>query len=113
SCSCLATRSYRDLPPLPYRTHQPPRSTLFPYDALPISLVRQPIGPQRLGGAPCDVEVGRGEVGGAGRNEWRRHDECGNPHEPSRSEEHTSELQSRVDVVCRLLLRKKKSVVSR
>src|SRR5207247_10118627 len=29
-----------------------------------------------------------------------------------RSEEHTSELQSRVDLVCRLLLEKKKSVVS-
>src|SRR5207247_8690537 len=29
---------------------------------------------------------------------------------PSRSEEHTSELQSRVDLVCRLLLEKKKQV---
>src|SRR5438874_3102646 len=29
--------------------------------------------------------------------------------EPSRSEEHTSELQSRRDIVCRLLLEKKKS----
>src|SRR5207249_11286315 len=30
------------------------------------------------------------------------------PHNPSRSEEHTSELQSRFDLVCRLLLEKKK-----
>src|SRR5438105_12450404 len=30
------------------------------------------------------------------------------PTPPSRSEEHTSELQSRVDLVCRLLLEKKK-----
>src|SRR5438105_11431382 len=29
---------------------------------------------------------------------------------PSRSEEHTSELQSRVDLVCRLLLEKKKTI---
>src|SRR6266536_1737534 len=32
---------------------------------------------------------------------------------PRRSEEHTSELQSRVDVVCRLLLEKKKKKISR
>src|SRR2546421_901135 len=30
---------------------------------------------------------------------------------PSRSEEHTSELQSRSDLVCRLLLEKKKSII--
>src|SRR5699024_11898048 len=30
------------------------------------------------------------------------------PHRPNRSEEHTSELQSRFDLVCRLLLEKKK-----
>src|SRR5699024_12474749 len=33
---------------------------------------------------------------------------CGNVPGPSRSEEHTSELQSRFDLVCRLLLEKKK-----
>src|SRR5438105_6062116 len=32
---------------------------------------------------------------------------------PSRSEEHTSELQSRVDLVCRLLLEKKKHIKGR
>src|SRR5436190_17199926 len=31
-----------------------------------------------------------------------------NPHKPTRSEEHTSELQSHSDLVCRLLLEKKK-----
>src|SRR2546422_2308742 len=32
------------------------------------------------------------------------------PHEKSRSEEHTSELQSRLHLVCRLLLEKKKKI---
>src|SRR5207247_7658025 len=39
------------------------------------------------------------------RSSWRR---CGR-----RSEEHTSELQSRVDLVCRLLLEKKKNIAER
>src|SRR6266496_5554583 len=34
-------------------------------------------------------------------------------HRPDRSEEHTSELQSRRDLVCRLLLEKKKNKISR
>src|SRR5438105_8576113 len=33
------------------------------------------------------------------------------PHRVQRSEEHTSELQSRVDLVCRLLLEKKKQTI--
>src|SRR2546422_10240824 len=32
------------------------------------------------------------------------------PHDPARSEEHTSELQSRLHLVCRLLLEKKKKI---
>src|SRR6266536_2478345 len=60
----------------------PPRSTLFPYTTLFRSW--------RPG-------MGRG----GGRRRRRR------PARP-RSEEHTSELQSRVDLVCRLLLEKKK-----
>src|SRR2546428_11584730 len=35
------------------------------------------------------------------------------PHGDGRSEEHTSELQSRSDLVCRLLLEKKKNIFSR
>src|SRR5215813_9403840 len=38
---------------------------------------------------------------------------CGAPCKPERSEEHTSELQSRPHLVCRLLLEKKKSSVLR
>src|SRR5690606_41706761 len=37
---------------------------------------------------------------------------CGKPDEHARSEEHTSELQSREKLVCRLLLEKKKEIVN-
>src|SRR6266508_5091390 len=60
---------------------RPPRSTLFPYTTLFRSCLRSP--PQ--------VRPG-----------WRSEDGR------SRSEEHTSELQSRGHLVCRLLLEKKK-----
>src|SRR5438874_10255397 len=63
---------------------RPPRSTLFPYTTLFRS---QP--------HPC-----RGGLQRRDRNRWQM--DC------SRSEEHTSELQSRRDLVCRLLLEKKK-----
>src|SRR6266536_4570052 len=59
---------------------RPPRSTLFPYTTLFRS--RPPL--------------------------WRRGHSRPHRHADGRSEEHTSELQSRVDLVCRLLLEKKK-----
>src|SRR2546429_6499040 len=62
---------------------RPPRSTLFPYTTLFRSRSR------RTGPAP-------------GRGAWCRRPSAG------RSEEHTSELQSRLHLVCRLLLEKKK-----
>src|SRR5699024_4802504 len=66
---------------------RPPRSTLFPYT----TLFRSPRCPRRPGGP-------------SSRRAWR----CGcRPRR--RSEEHTSELQSRFDLVCRLLLEKKKT----
>src|SRR4051812_49592796 len=69
---------------------RPPRSTLFPYTTLfrsprPEARRRHPAGGQRPRGG-----------GRRGR--------C------PRSEEHTSELQSHVNLVCRLLLEKKKIV---
>src|SRR5438477_4564259 len=67
---------------------RPPRSTLFPYTTLFRSL-RGRRGPLEPGGR-----------GGAQRRR-RRGRRC-------RSEEHTSELQSHVNLVCRLLLEKKK-----
>src|SRR5438105_11511548 len=74
----------------------PQRLTLFPYTTLFRS-------GERRGPGPRLPPVARPHHGvrasrGAGRHERR----------DGRSEEHTSELQSRVDVVCRLLLEKKK-----
>src|SRR2546422_7037491 len=72
---------------------RPPRSTLFPYTTLFRSaLARGHAGDRRVGedasvDAVHDVERGADD---------------------RRSEEHTSELQSRLHLVCRLLLEKKK-----
>src|SRR6266849_6652909 len=65
---------------------RPPRSTLFPYTTLFRSLFLPKI-------FACQRTVAHGTSVDAF---WR-------------SEEHTSELQSRVDLVCRLLLEKKKN----
>src|SRR5207247_3950688 len=67
---------------------RPPRSTLFPYTTLFRSFPYTPIGAASL---PWWIA-----------KESRYFEKYG------RSEEHTSELQSRVDLVCRLLLEKKK-----
>src|SRR3989442_8691252 len=64
---------------------RPPRSTLFPYTTLFRS-------PGRAHCAPLPTRPRRRQRG----------------HRTSRSEEHTSELQSRPHLVCRLLLEKKK-----
>src|SRR5687768_18194064 len=76
---------------------RPPRSTLFPYTTLFRSAIapyrltrpnvgRSPLTPQYAAGVMMEPEVSL----------------------PIRSEEHTSELQSRLQLVCRLLLEKKK-----
>src|SRR5437660_7056178 len=77
---------------------RPPRSTLFPYTTLFRSVVRQ-LAAALSGldsGALSRVVIAYEPVWaiGTGRN--------------ARSEEHTSELQSRGHLVCRLLLEKKK-----
>src|SRR3712207_9477042 len=78
----------------------PPRSTLFPYTTLFRSA--SSADPQRQRAQPPS---GQGvERVGDGRRR-RRNPELG---DPARSEEHTSELQSRQYLVCRLLLEKKK-----
>src|SRR2546426_6985555 len=75
---------------------RPPRSTLFPYTTLFRSApLRVP--PRVAGGAPRP----RGRLLCRPRRE-------GGPGGPVRSEEHTSELQSPCNLVCRLLLEKKK-----
>src|SRR5690349_22642099 len=75
---------------------RPPRSTLFPYTTLFRSL--------------CDhVGVGFGFAGTERLQREAAEFERSRPlFMAQRSEEHTSELQSRRDLVCRLLLEKKK-----
>src|SRR5690349_22774214 len=77
---------------------RPPRSTLFPYTTL-FRSQRQQRGRRRRGGRPelaRPLPVPAEGLHPAGRRPVLR------------SEEHTSELQSRRDLVCRLLLEKKK-----
>src|SRR2546422_6264712 len=88
---------------------RPPRSTLFPYTTLfrswivarflPWSALTGAARTRRKSRRPlfeaCDAHHGQGGESALG------HD--------SRSEEHTSELQSRLHLVCRLLLEKKKN----
>src|SRR2546421_2327377 len=85
---------------------RPPRSTLFPYTTLFRSHFRV-----RAAARPAVQEHGRLAAPIAALLEVDFVD-VGNPQEPGavglRSEEHTSELQSRSDLVCRLLLEKKK-----
>src|SRR5260221_3462208 len=64
---------------------RPPRSTLFPYTTLFRSVMKPRAIRSRVLSVCMDAEMKR-----------------------SRSEEHTSELQSHSDLVCRLLLEKKK-----
>src|SRR3712207_8033079 len=96
---------------------RPPRSTLFPYTTLfrSVALVRAHLGLAL--GAGHAVSVGfarapadRGDVRGhelAHRVGDRPDDRRQGGRERRRSEEHTSELQSRQYLVCRLLLEKK------
>src|SRR5690349_23697639 len=67
---------------------RPPRSTLFPYTTL-FRSSRSPAPPERRRRRTCSRRCSR--------------------RARARSEEHTSELQSRRDLVCRLLLEKKKT----
>src|SRR2546422_7413835 len=72
---------------------RPPRSTLFPYTTLFRSRMRNPRPPLAVIPSipkPLPSKSSTGSLQGA------------------RSEEHTSELQSRLHLVCRLLLEKKK-----
>src|SRR3712207_6867937 len=99
---------------------RPPRSTLFPYTTLFRSR-RRAAG--RLAGLAADPAQGpaadvRQQAGDAeplpdaghlARARARRGAGADDPGPPGRSEEHTSELQSRQYLVCRLLLEKKKT----
>src|SRR3712207_8114827 len=91
---------------------RPPRSTLFPYTTLFRSdhalAVQEPLEP-RVGEDFSDHEgprllEGLRLPGGGDTDRW----DAGGYRGGDRSEEHTSELQSRQYLVCRLLLEKKK-----
>src|SRR3712207_7705672 len=95
---------------------RPPRSTLFPYTTLFRSFSASTLSltekrPRRLAGLPQDPIApgarsdGDGDDGASGAR-------FSTPPSPKRSEEHTSELQSRQYLVCRLLLEKKKNTGS-
>src|SRR2546422_4815070 len=87
---------------------RPPRSTLFPYTTLFRShgiAGLEGVEDHAQGGRPLDLELHLAV------------DACQSPQvggqlDP-RSEEHTSELQSRLHLVCRLLLEKKKKKMAR
>src|SRR2546427_5914468 len=86
--------------------------TLSLHDALPISrheVDRGSAGPEDVGGDGGElrrVRPAARQGAGRGRRRDRLH------REPPRSEEHTSELQSQSNLVCRLLLEKKKKNIS-
>src|SRR3712207_8776891 len=87
---------------------RPPRSTLFPYTTLFRSrsltfeeLIARLVPAEDGGGVVVEDEIAT--IGGD-----QQHGVPGT--EPVRSEEHTSELQSRQYLVCRLLLEKKKNI---
>src|SRR5437868_10411254 len=79
-------------------TRPPPRSTLFPYTTLFRSACARRPGARA---AERQHEVADAHALGAAQRGRRQ--------PLPRSEEHTSELQSRFDLVCRLLLEKKKN----
>src|SRR2546428_14130543 len=83
---------------------RPPRSTLFPYTTLFRSKDSLRILDDSLRDPATRAKNISGKTMRAGRGEVKRGGLV------ERSEEHTSELQSRSDLVCRLLLEKKKKI---
>src|SRR3989449_1569722 len=95
---------------------RPPRSTLFPYTTLFRSLVQEPeVGKVYEGVVKSTtafgafIEILPGVEGLLHISELQH----GRTERTERSEEHTSELQSRLHLVCRLLLEKKKHIAER
>src|SRR3712207_7144298 len=85
---------------------RPPRSTLFPYTTLFRSRLRPAVAEC---GPHAETSVER-EAGGA--RAAPQAERCRDSGPANRSEEHTSELQSRQYLVCRLLLEKKTNPVA-
>src|SRR2546426_8109484 len=80
---------------------RPPRSTLFPYTTL-FRSVADEVGVEHARPADAALQERESQI-------WEA---PGHPAQEQRSEEHTSELQSPCNLVCRLLLEKKKKETS-
>src|SRR3712207_8048860 len=90
---------------------RPPRSTLFPYTTLFRSgQAQRPVVGALEGQGAIGIPAGPGVAAEQGDAAGR---EAGEPGAQQRSEEHTSELQSRQYLVCRLLLKKNCSPLRR
>src|SRR3712207_7756070 len=99
---------------------RPPRSTLFPYTTLFRSVVLGDVAErahepgvardarERLVGLPAR-RAGEHELEAVAQRPGQAGERLDEPRHVLRSEEHTSELQSRQYLVCRLLLEKKKN----
>src|SRR5260370_32673901 len=83
---------------------RPPRSTLFPYTTLFRSLYALDIDAKAVEMAQEGEKASRSTLD-LTRTQLR------NGYSVDRSEEHTSELQSHLNLVCRLLLEKKKTII--
>src|SRR5256885_3340036 len=95
---------------------RPPRSTLFPYTTLFRSDQRRGKeddrgrreDSQRSAGEEADERAALDQRSAMGAGEYSSGIAADREHRRARSEEHTSELQSPCNLVCRLLLEKKK-----
>ena len=107
---------------------RPPRSTLFPYTTLfrsGVELVEEALSPIELGHLGVGEETNMLDSDSCHGHELSTSSNLDEPDTPvvvngnthtietlrNRSEEHTSELQSRLHLVCRLLLEKKKKYI--
>src|SRR5687768_18076909 len=93
-------------------TRRPPRSTLFPYTTLFRSgdlLFSRAFAELAAGGSAEAVQVLSDASSALAQGELLQREDAW---DATRSEEHTSELQSRLHLVCRLLLEKKKTKIT-
>src|SRR3712207_9470930 len=88
---------------------RPPRSTLFPYTTLFRSSLEQQMMLQMPPATSSSASSASGSISVFWVSAMVRSPGRGDVPRASRSEEHTSELQSRQYLVCRLLLEKKKN----
>src|SRR5690606_41789821 len=105
----VCSHVFRDLQCSAVMLRRPPRSTLFPYTTLfRSSLARNSAFLRDASGhIPATIGMRNDSVARRNLSSWRASN-TGCVIAYSRSEEHTSELQSRENLVCRLLLEKKK-----